>query len=244
MSPVKTGLQKDVSEIFNGVSPQQDAGDFPASHQEATAPEHQDNDAPKQSVPSHMTPNKPKSDQPNSKKESSHKKSKAEGGTKITDKILQNKTIQKIRNKLLPAQTELDTRQKVTIVLVPVLFLVLIVMFIRAFSSPSGKSAAATTQSAPSGAAAADSEETLNWKIPEPYPTTLRDPMQFGSTTSHSGGLVVKGILFSEDDPSAVVGNHIVHEGDKIMDVLIVKINPDNVEFQANDKKWIQKVQR
>ena len=245
MSPIKTGLQKDVSEIFNGVSPQKDADDFTPPKEDAPAPEVQDNAATKQSVPSHMTPNKPKSDQPASKKESSNKKPKAQSSPKFLDKILKNKTVQKIKNKLLaPKEGVSNKRQKVTIALVPVLFIGLIFMYIRAFSSPSGNSAAAPVPSGSKGAAAADSEEKLNWKIPEPYPETLRDPMQFGSTTSHSGGLVVKGILYSQDNPSAVIGNYIVHEGDKIMDVVIVKITEDSVEFQANDKKWIQKVQR
>lgn len=246
MSPIKTGLQKDVSEIFNGVSPQKDAGDFTPPKEEASAPEQQDNAAAaKPSVPSHMTPNKPKSDQPASKKESSNKKSKTEAVPKFLDKILKNKTVQKIKNKLLaPKEGVSDKRQKITIILVPILFIGLIFMYIRAFSSPTKKSAAAVAPSGQTGNTAANSAETIEWKIPEPYPATLRDPMQFGSATSHSGGLIVKGILYSEDDPSAVIGNHIVHEGDKIMDVTIVKINEDSVEFQANDKKWIQQVQR
>ena len=70
--------------------------------------------------------------------------------------------------------------------------------------------------------------------------------MQFGSATSRAGagGLIVKGIIYSEDNPSAVVGDQIVHQGDKVLGVVIIKINEDNVEFEVNGKKWTQKVQR
>jgi hypothetical protein len=70
--------------------------------------------------------------------------------------------------------------------------------------------------------------------------------MQFGSATTgtETGRLIVKGIVYSEDNPSAVIGSQIVHKGDKISGIAIVEINENSVEFEANGKKWTQQVQR
>jgi hypothetical protein len=54
----------------------------------------------------------------------------------------------------------------------------------------------------------------------------------------------VKGIVHSPDNSCAVIGDQIVHEGDKILDAVVIKINKNSVEFEANGKKWTQKVQR
>jgi len=55
---------------------------------------------------------------------------------------------------------------------------------------------------------------------------------------------VVTGVLYSEDKPSAIVDHKIVHEGDTIDSVTVVKIYKDKVEFEKNNKKWEQKVQQ
>jgi hypothetical protein len=117
-------------------------------------------------------------------------------------------------------------------------------VFIRAFSTPSRKITGPGTSGPVKAAAGPDSK--VDWQVPNPYPTTLRDPMQFSSVTSQTatGGLIVKGIVYSEDNPSAVIGGQIVHQGDKILDVAITKINENSVEFEANSKKWMQNVQR
>jgi hypothetical protein len=130
------------------------------------------------------------------------------------------------------------------VILAPVLFVVLIFVFIRAFSTPSRKITGSGTSGLVKAAAGPDSK--VDWQVPNPYPTTLRDPMQFSSVTSQTatGGLIVKGIVYSEDNPSAVIGDQIVHQGDKILDVAITKINENSVEFEANSKKWMQNVQR
>jgi hypothetical protein len=104
-------------------------------------------------------------------------------------------------------------------------------------------------------AGAVDHKGEIDWRIPEPYPMTLRDPMQPSSetdvkaeaetiTAGKIASIIVKGIVHSMDNPSAVVGTQIVHEGDVISGVSVVKINQDSVEFQMNDKRWSQKVQR
>jgi len=54
---------------------------------------------------------------------------------------------------------------------------------------------------------------------------------------------VVTGILYSKDDPSAVIDGQIVHEGDTIHGAEVVKIHRDKIEFEKSRKKWMQKVQ-
>ncbi len=246
MSQSKAGLQKGVSEIFSGMSPQKNGDDTASAKADgAPAQENRDNNATKPTVPSHMTPTKPKTDQPSPQKQSMPKQPKDDAATKTIEKVLKNKTVQNIKSKLLEPKNGVSAgRQKATVIVLPILFIVLIVLFIRAFSGPSGK-AVGPKPSGPTktAAAAADKEETT-WKAPQPYPTTLRDPMQFGSAMSEAGGLVIKGIVYSEDSPTAIIGNNIVHEGDKILDATVVKINEDSVEFEANNKKWMQQVQR
>ena len=52
----------------------------------------------------------------------------------------------------------------------------------------------------------------------------------------------VTGITYAEEDPSAVVGYDIVHEGDTIRGVKVVKIYRDKVEFEKDGERWTQEV--
>ena len=54
---------------------------------------------------------------------------------------------------------------------------------------------------------------------------------------------VITGIVYAEENPSAIIDGQIVHEGDTIHNVTVVKIHRDKIEFEKNDKKWKQKVQ-
>lgn len=124
--------------------------------------------------------------------------------------------------------------------------IVLIFVLIRTLGTEPAKPIEASGLTTASGTV--NSYVKIDWKIPELYPTTLRDPMLPGSAGitvagDRANNLIVKGIVYSEKSPSAVIGDQIVHEGDKISDVTILKINRDNVEFEINGKKWTQKVQ-
>lgn len=57
------------------------------------------------------------------------------------------------------------------------------------------------------------------------------------------GELTVKGILFSDDNPSAVVGARIAHVGDIIAGAKIVKINKKSVEFEKDGETWTRTVE-
>ncbi len=53
--------------------------------------------------------------------------------------------------------------------------------------------------------------------------------------------VALKGILYSEDTPSALIGETIVREGDIIDGVKVVKINKNTVEFEKDGEKWTQR---
>jgi len=159
---------------------------------------------------------------------------------------------QQITNKLLTPKPGVSaTKQKAMVVMVPLLFIVLIFMLRGVFGTSVRKTEASAEDNAPI-AATADSNTKIDWEIPAPYPTTLRDPMRLGPVTttqaetevSTIAKLIVKSILYTEDNQSAVIGNQIMHEGEEIRGATIVKINKDRVEFEMNGKRWTQKVQR
>jgi len=163
--------------------------------------------------------------------------------------------LQQIKNKLFkPKPGVSTTKQKATVLMMPMLFIVLIFMLFRGgvFGTSVRKTDASVEDNA-SSVVTAGVNAKIDWEIPAPYPATLRDPMrlvpveipQTGQTeTRKTIKLIVKGILYSEDMSSVVIGNSIVHEGEKIRGVTIVKISKDSVEFEMNGKTWTQKVRQ
>ena len=144
-------------------------------------------------------------------------------------------------------------KQKVMVIMIPVLFIFLIIFVVKGGVFGTGGSKAAVDQdNNPTDAASAVLSTQIEWKIPEPYPATLRDPMRLGPVekeTEQEGygrfaKLKVKGILIGEDgSSSAIIGNRIVHEGEQIKGVNVIKINKNNVEFEVNGETWTQEVQ-
>jgi type II secretory pathway component PulC len=57
---------------------------------------------------------------------------------------------------------------------------------------------------------------------------------------AEAGHVELTGILYSQDNPAAVIGSKIVHEGDVVDGVKVVKINKNAVEFEKNGVKWTQ----
>lgn len=53
----------------------------------------------------------------------------------------------------------------------------------------------------------------------------------------------LKGILYSEDNPSALIGETVVAEGDIIDGVKVVKIHRDTVEFEKDGERWTQRAE-
>jgi type II secretory pathway component PulC len=170
---------------------------------------------------------------------------KRETVKKPAAKVAGQRPWEKITGKLLTPKAGVSAgRQKAMVILIPVLFIVMIFVLTRVFSTPSPV-AAQPAHTGPTGSASGSKE--IEWEVPELYPTGLRDPMQIGSTGTvqvKTSELVVKGIVYSEDNPSAVVSNEIVHEGEEVMGARVVKINSDSVVFEMDGMEWTQKVER
>jgi len=174
-----------------------------------------------------------------------------------TVKISSQSFWQQIRNKLFKPKPGVSTaKQKAMVVMMPLLFIVLIFMLFRGgvFGTSAEHTEASAEDTAP-GVGTAGANTKIDWEIPEPYPTKLRDPMRLvpeetaqtekteQTETGKTIEIIVKSILYSEDNPSAVISGRIVHEGDKIRNASVIKISRDNVEFEMNGKRWTQKVQ-
>jgi outer membrane biosynthesis protein TonB len=239
----RVGLQKKVSSIFTGVPIPKDDGAQQSPGAPPPVPER-----PNYAPPSHLSSKTEKPQQPAqpTPKVAPAKQPKAVTTTKAAKQAPWQKTLEQIKTKLFtPKPGVSPARQKAMVILVPTLFLIMIFAFSRVLSGPSPGSAGAKTFG-PSNTIAASKGE-IDWQIPDTYPTTLRDPMQFGSVTTAlngTGNLIVKGIVYSKEKPSAVIDNQIVHEGEKVSGATVVKINKDSVELEMNGKRWTQKVQR
>ena len=139
-----------------------------------------------------------------------------------------------------------NPRQKMMAVLIPILFVVLIWVIGRAFNTtPTRTIEAGTFDLKPISAAPIRDK----WKVPEEYPADMRDPMQYGSSPSAKeqrtsyDKIIVRGIVYSDDRPTAIIGNEIAGVGDEVYGATIIKINTNSVEFQMNDNIWTQTVQ-
>jgi len=213
-------------------------------------PEPQQPKAPKpyqamQSLPKSTGAQQPKADIDNIEKNVSQKRA--------TVKISSQTFRQQITNKLFAPKPGVSaTKQKAMVVTMPLLFIALIFMLLKGgVFGTSVRKTEASAEDNVSSVATAGLNTKIDWEIPAPYPTTLRDPMRLGpaATVQTDTGtrtfvkLIVKGILYTEDSQSAVIGNHIVHEGEEIQGVTVVKISKDSVEFEMDGKRWTQKVQ-
>ena len=87
--------------------------------------------------------------------------------------------------------------------------------------------------------------DKIKWQVPEPYPQEIRDPMVVYITRPKTGEMIKKpiisGIVFS-DNPTAIINSQIMHMGDAIGEIKVIKIDKSCVQFQHKDKIWTQRV--
>jgi len=264
MAKAKRGLHKEISSIFDGVPMPKDYGtpespSAPAPQREGHAQQSQHErkhfeiphlQPPQQEpkVPEVTKAKPPEGPAPRAVPiEKPHGDLVVRGGTRM---FFEN-ICDQIRARVLKPKPGVDPRrQKVMAVMVPVLFVAFIVVFIKVLPGLKGSGPVGLTQTGVIAAAASRSD--VDWQVPELYPQTLRDPMQFGSVTQQTqedgqegtmDRLVVTGILHSEDHPAALIGTQIVYEGETIYGATVVKINLDSVEFERDGKRWTEQVQ-
>ncbi len=254
MSKNKAGLHKQVSSIFNGVPiPKEDKTEQSAP----TATKEQPTYGPPSHLsgatllPDQLTKSPPKAIPTEKSKEAEKKPAQVQAPVEIKSSgpsALQQ-AIKRIKDKLFaPKPGVSPARQKAMVVLVPVMFIGMVLAFYKVLGGGEGETPGPNVIT-PSNNTTAAASSAIDWKIPELYPTTLRDPMQFKKeevtptdTPKKTEEIIIKGIIFSEEDPSVIIGIDILHEGDKVSGATIVKINQNSVEFEMNGKKWTQKV--
>ena len=163
--------------------------------------------------------------------------------------------IQKIKSRLFKEDSSSGSiRQKAMVLLIPVLFIVMIFMFRQVLWKAPKKTKAANGKSKSVALVNKSSSDEIDWTIPEPLPTDMRDPIKFGTSSSKdtvkqtsagnesTGMMDVKSILYSEDKPSVVIGNRLVYINQKVNGATVVEIHKDYIVFERDGKQWSQKV--
>jgi hypothetical protein len=261
MAKEKSGLHKQISSIFSGVPIPKKDGDQqqdPAATQEAPTygpPSHLSKGIAESSPVLKSLRKEPPEETPQSQAE---EKPPVEQAPAPVIKIKKSRStwlengLQSIKEKLFtPKPGVSPARQKATVVLAPMMFIGMVVAFYKVLGGVSGKTTE-FKEIKPSNAIAA-SAGTIDWQIPDVYPAALRDPMQFKApppppdtndtqAVTKTQEIEIKGILYSEENPSAIIGTEILHEGGTVSGATVVKINEDSVEFEKDGKRWTQKV--
>ena len=148
---------------------------------------------------------------------------------------------------------KMDPRQKKMTIVVGVLSLLFVGVLVFSLGGlgQSKAKAAGKENTQQDSMVQAQQAKILQWQTPQPLPAQLRNPMSPHVSQSAQGfnaagdeQMVVKGIVFSQNNPSAIIGNKIVWEGEAINGVKIIKITKDSVEFEMDEERWTQQVQR
>lgn len=275
MGKRRTGLHKEVSSIFDGVPlpgnlnkkhqddasdtentgggvstkmpPEQKSSEHKPEHHQPRWPEpKKTTDAPEPAPTPEPVPTPQKfadKKKPAPEKPAPPKKIRTAGRTRTASgNLLQGLWLQ-LKTKVLTPKPGVDPKRHIaTLVLMPILAIAFFSIVMPSLRSNSKQPSKAPTQSTQVVAA---SDGKINWKIPEPYPTNLRDPMRLGTTSAVEeklDGPIVSGIVFNEKNPMAVIGAGILHEGEKVDGVTIKKIYADKVEFEQDGKTWTRRV--
>ncbi|HNS21602.1 MAG TPA: hypothetical protein PKH24_13945 [Sedimentisphaerales bacterium] len=145
-------------------------------------------------------------------------------------------------------------RQKVMIVLIPILAVALLYLLKNPLSG-STVAKAQDTKQIPEVAPTKAPDIEIAWELPPLYQPGGRDPMRLPvpavvvtveepvvAPAQIDLDLVVTGILHSEDRPAAIIGTAVAHEGEQISGATVKKIEKNGVEFEMNGRTWKQAV--
>ena len=150
-------------------------------------------------------------------------------------------------------KAKMDPRQKKMTIMVGVLSVVFAgVLFISLGGlGQSSKTNKDKSSSSETSTQLSSDQKSLQWHSPQPMPEQLRNPMDVMVTkvtneqgSTRSGELIVKGIVFSKTRPTAIINDKILAQGESFDGVSVVKIDKDSVEFEKNGQRWTQTVQR
>lgn len=245
MAKNKAGLHKEITAIFGGVPvPKNNRSKQPKRKPVPgrvgyvpMQPEH-----PEADIPGEAEPHQPAQQIP---KPVPREMRKSDAAARNKEQVVARQ--RRIRTtSRLSASGVSPTRRKITALIVPVLFVILVLVLMRTFRVTSPSADTPFVAKSPRAAATAASNIEIAWQVPPLYSATPRDPMKLGLLTAGrtaSGGLVVRGIAHDQDRPYAIIGTEIVQEGQTILGATVVKINRSTVEFEKDGKRWTQQVQ-
>lgn len=182
------------------------------------------------------------------------------------DDDVEDGVLNQLKDKLLPSSEDGNSKDKVMLMLVPVLAIVMIFLFRNVLWKSPGKAKADTQKDKPA-AALVDKSNEIEWKIPDPLPAMSRNPLKLpeqddpesadqvaalnsgpdatisqAQTQVAAGALDIRAIVYSQDKASAIVAGQIVYAGSNINGVNVVRINRDSVELEKDGRTWVQRV--
>ena len=256
----KTGLQRQISEIFNGVSlPKKGDHSHPLPPRPEKEMPHRAETIPVRSD----SPLLPKTTPP----AASHSASQWPDQKPLRDSHAERTggsgSVQVLEHKYrtgAPKPNGRTIREKVKIGAVLLLTALLAWQLLRSsLLSPEAKEG--TDLQSVKTAVRSDPKSNIAWPVPPLYPQNIRDPMEWIQEppppdvtaaeaenpaqiqVNSASGLIVRGIVHSQDKPRAIIGTELVQEGDVVQGATILRINRRTVEFEQNGRTWIQEVQ-
>jgi len=143
------------------------------------------------------------------------------------------------------------TRQKTMTLLIPVLAVTLVALVRKPAGTP--QSAPADVIDSPTTAVHETNDVGIDWQRPALYQPGRSDPMRLETptyVTEHGVApqidvrrtLALRGVLYSTDKPAAIIGTSLVHEGEQVAGVTVVKIEKNGVVFEIDGEQWKQTV--
>lgn len=163
--------------------------------------------------------------------------------------------VKKYTGKLFKGKSDKESsRQKVMVVMIPILFVVMVFLFRQVLSKPPQKTQGAITPESSTLDISKSTDNEIDWKIPDPIPVKIKDPVKTEQNTinnpgqenangdSENGVIFVSSILYSNDKPSVVIGDKIVYLNQELNGAVVVEIHRDYIVFEKNGERWIQKV--
>jgi len=141
-----------------------------------------------------------------------------------------------------------SSRQKTGIIIFVLLSIALFFVLARPYLPSSGNQPPSQPGGKENNGNLTRADIKIEWPMPKVYPEKFRDPMVLVSRQQNirietSDGFAVRGISYSDDRRFAVIGTETMQEGDIIQGATIVEINPNNVVFEKDGKRWTQEVQ-
>lgn len=254
----KSGLQKQIAFIFDDVSmPQTDPASMKLPIRQVQDKENQDPAQDAQSplqrttVPSDKTRTMPAAQtpavptvRPRPLPKSAAIRSKQKNGPTLSQQV----------RKVLFGSVDgtMDPHQKKMTIMVAVLAVVFAGVLTVSLGGMGGKtSKPRAVADEPAAVKPAALKSPRDWQMPEPLPAEMRNPMvpQASETPVKAEDvqpekIMVKGIVFSKTNPTAIIGEKIVAQGEVINGATVVTISRDSVEFEKDGRRWTQPVQR